>query len=160
ALGLVAGAEPAWAKSPVVIDGATDEMRQGIIDLLPNRDRPTTLFEAERIAEEAAARASVWLRSEGYYDATVTPHAQDNPVSARLVIAPGERYRFNEPTLVFDSAAPDAETVAAATRALDQVRPDAGARAGTVLSSEAAALAAIQARGYADATIGTRRVTV
>jgi translocation and assembly module TamA len=160
ALGLVAGAEPAWAKSPVVIDGATDEMRQGIIDLLPNRDRPTTLFEAERIAEEAAARAEVWLRSEGYYDATVTPDTSEDPVSARLVIAPGERYRFNEPTLVFDGATPDADAVAAVTRALDQVRPGAGARAGTVLSAEAAALAAIQEQGYADAAIGTRRVVV
>ena len=160
ALGLVAGAEPAWAKSPVVIDGATDDMRQGILDLLPNRDRPTTLFEAERIAEEAAARADVWLRSEGYYDATVTPDTGENPVSARLVIAPGRRYRFAAATLVFDGPAPDAETVAAATRALDQVRPDAAARAGTVLSAEAAALAAIQERGFADAALGLRRVVV
>ncbi|MFT3728704.1 MAG: autotransporter assembly complex family protein [Terricaulis sp.] len=160
ALGLVAGAEPAWAKSPVVIEGATDEMREGIIDLLPDRDRPTTEFEAERIAEEAAARASVWLRSEGYYDATVTPDTSDNPVSAKLVIAPGLRYRFTAPTLVFDDATPDSEALAAATRALHLVEPDAAARAASVLSAEVSAFTALQQHGYADAAIGTRRVVV
>lgn len=160
ALGLVAGADPAWAKSPVVIDGATDEMRHGIVDLLPDRDRPTTLFEAERIAEEAQARATVWLRSEGYYDATVTPDTSENPVSARLVIAPGERYRFGEPSVVYDDGAPDGATASAVDHALSQMQIDEAARAGTVLSAEATALAALQAHGYADATIGTRRVTV
>lgn len=160
ALGLATGVQSAWAKSPVVIDGAPAEMREGIVNLLPDRDQPTTLFEAERIAEEAAARASVWLRSEGYYDATVEPDAQDNPVSARLAITLGQRYRFNAPTLIFDDAAPDAATIEAVTHALQIVEPDSAARAASVLSGEAAALTTLQQRGYADAEIGTRRVVV
>src|SRR5690349_20491796 len=99
ALGLATVTPLAWAATPVIIEGADEDMRKGILDLLPDRDRPTTEFEAERIAEEAASRATVWLRSEGYYDATVTPETGDNPVSARLVIAPGVRYRFAAPTL-------------------------------------------------------------
>jgi hypothetical protein len=97
ALGYGAGAAPAWADSPVVLEGADEHMRKAILDLLPDRDRPTSLFEAERIAEEAAARATAWLRSEGYYAATVTPEASDNPVSARLVIAPGQPLRLTAP---------------------------------------------------------------
>jgi translocation and assembly module TamA len=160
ALGLVAGAEPAWANSPVIIEGADQEMRTGILDLLPDRDRPTTEFEAERIAEEAAARANVWLRSEGYYDAVVTPDTGANPVSARLLISPGIRYRFAAPALVFDAAAPDAAAAAAASHALGLVAAGAPARAGAVIGAEAAALKALQQRGYADAAIGERRVVV
>jgi translocation and assembly module TamA len=160
ALGLVNGMAPAWARSPVVIEGADEATRRAILDLLPDRDRPATQFEAERIAEEAAARATAWLRSEGYYAAQVTPQTSDNPVSARLVIAPGRRFRFDAPQLSFDGAAPDDAARSAASDALQAVRADAPARAQAVLSAEAAALAALQRAGYADAAIGERRVVV
>ena len=160
ALGLVAGAEPAWARTPVTIEGADADTRKAILDLLPDRDAPTSLFDAERIAEEAAARAIAWLRSEGYYDAVVTPRASENPISARLEITPGQRYRFNAPQLSFDGDAPNDESHAAMMRALQAVRADAPARSGDVLAAEAAALAALQHAGYADAAVGERRVTV
>ncbi|MBK6705024.1 MAG: hypothetical protein IPG56_15565 [Caulobacteraceae bacterium] len=95
ALGLPAVA-PAWADSPVVIDGADHDTRRAILELLPDRDAPESLFDAERIAEEAAARALAWLRSEGYYGATVTPEASDNPPSARLIIDLGTRFTFGD----------------------------------------------------------------
>lgn len=160
ALGLVAGAAPAWARTPVAIEGADEDTRKAILDLLPDRDRPTSLFDAERIAEEAAARAIAWLRSEGYYDAVVTPKASENPISARLEITPGQRYRFNAPQLSFDGGAPNDEAHAAMTQALRAVRADAPARSGDVLAAEAGALAALQHAGYADAAAGERRVLV
>jgi translocation and assembly module TamA len=160
ALGLVAGAEPAWARTPVAIEGADEDTRKAILDLLPDRDAPTSLFDAERIAEEAAARAIAWLRSEGYYDAVVTPRASENPISARLEITPGQRYRFNTPQLSLDGDAPNDESHAAMMRALQAVRADAPARSGDVLAAEATALAALQHAGYADAAVGERRVTV
>ena len=160
ALGFATAAAPAAARSPVIIAGADEDMRAGILELLPDRDRPATVFEAERIGEEAAARANAWLRSEGYYDATVTPTTSDNPVAARLEIAPGVRYRFAWPTLVFDDAAPDPEAAAAANQALGLVSAGAPARAPSALGAEAAALKALQQRGYADASIGARRVIV
>lgn len=91
------GPPAAWADSPVVLEGADHDTREAILDLLPDRDPPESLFDAERIAEEAAARALVWLRSEGYYGATVTPQASETPPVARLVIAPGPRFSFAPP---------------------------------------------------------------
>ncbi|HCK84070.1 MAG TPA: hypothetical protein DHW63_06000, partial [Hyphomonadaceae bacterium] len=103
---LVAAA-PALAKSPVLIEIPDEEVGDAIAELLPDRPAPTSLFEAERLAEEAAARVSVWLRSEGYYAAAVTPEAQENPPAATLTIAPGARFRFTAPTLSYDGPAPD-----------------------------------------------------
>lgn len=160
ALSLVAGAEPAWARSPVSIEGSDENTRKAILDLLPDRERPTSLFDAERIAEEAAARAIAWLRSEGYYDAVVTPQASENPISARLEITLGQRYRFSAPQLTFEGDAPNDAAHVAVAEALSAVRADAPARSGDVLAAEAAALAALQNAGYADAAVGERRVIV
>src|SRR5262249_25411013 len=74
--------------------------------------------------------------------------------------APGVRYRFAAPTMLFDGAAPDAAATTAATRALQQVEADAPARAASVISAEADALKALQGHGYADAAIGARHVVV
>jgi translocation and assembly module TamA len=159
ALGVVAGAQAA-AETPVQIEGADEATREAILELLPERDSPDSLFDAERIAEEAAARARVWLRSEGYYAATVTPEASDAPPLARLVIAPGARFRFAPPLLTFANAPPDPQTSAAAQAALSALADGGAARAAAVLEAERAILAALQTHGYADATIGERRVVV
>lgn len=151
----------AWADSPVVIEGADEDTRRAVLDLLPDRDEPTSLFEAERIAEEAAARAIAWLRSEGYYAATVTPEASDDPPAARLIIEPGRRFRFAAPKLTFLDATPATAAVdAAASAAREHVSADAPARAEAVLSAEADALLALQQAGFADASAADRRVVV
>lgn len=160
ALGVAAEPPAAWADSPVVIDGADEDMREAILDLLPDRDSPESLFDAERIAEEAAARAMAWLRSEGYYAAEVTPEANDNPPSARLAIAPGPRFRFDAPQLSFVDGAPDPSAIDAASRAIAVVDAGAPARAAAVLEAEAAAVAALQNAGYPDAATADRRVVV
>lgn len=160
AIGIGAGMPSAWADSPVVLEGADEDTRKAILDLLPDRDRPTTLFEAERISEEAAARAIAWLRSEGYYAATVTPEATETPVSARLIIAPGARFRFAEPQLSFTGETPDGEAIATAHQAIGAVRAGAPARAASVLEAEANTLLSLQRAGYADASAGERRVVV
>lgn len=159
-LGFGAAAPMAWADTPVVIDGADENIREAILDLLPDRDQPETLFEAERIAEEAAARAMVWLRSEGYYAAQVTPEASETPALARLMIAPGVRFRFAAARLTFDGGAPDQATADAARQAIEAVREGGPARAADVLGAQAAALASLQKAGYADAEAGERRVVV
>jgi translocation and assembly module TamA len=160
ALGVAAFPHIAAADSPVVIEGGDKDMRDAIRDLLPDRDEPTSLFDAERIAEEAAARARAWLRSEGYYAAQITPDADDEPPAARLVLAPGPRFSFAAPQLVFAGEAPDADALNAATTALARVRDGAPARAAAVLEAESAVLAALQQAGYADASAGQRRVVV
>ncbi len=151
----------AWADSPVVIEGADEDTRRAVLDLLPDRDAPASLFEAERIAEEAAARALAWLRSEGYYAATVTPEASDEPPAARLIIAPGPRFRFAPAKLTFLDATPASSAMDAASGAArEHVGAEAPARAEAVLSAEAAALLALQQAGFADASAAERRVVV
>ncbi len=160
ALGLASATPAVWADSPVVIEGGDEDVREAILDLLPDRDRPETLFEAERIAEEAAERARAWLRSEGYYAAEVTPEANETPAMARLVIAPGQRFRFDAPAIVFEDAPPDADVRDAAAQAMNGLRVDAPARAASVLDAEANVLAVLHQRGYIDAAPGERRVVV
>jgi translocation and assembly module TamA len=159
-IGLPAAPFAAWADSPVAIEGPDREMREAILDVLPDRDAPESLFDAERIAEEAAARATVWLRSEGYYGATVTPQASETPLTARLVIAPGPLFSFAAPRLSYENATPEADAAQAVEQAIALVRSNEPARAATVLQAEADALAALQQHGYADAVALERRVVV
>ncbi len=126
---LCVAAAPARAQSPVAIEGVDENARKALLELLPERDRPTSLFEAERIAEEAAARARVWLRSEGYYAAEVTPEASDSPPRARLLLTPGTRFHFAPPRFSFEGAPPDELAADAVRAALAQVSEGApGAR--------------------------------
>jgi translocation and assembly module TamA len=159
AIGLPAVA-PAWAESPVVIDGADHDTRRAILELLPDRDAPESLFDAERIGEEAATRALAWLRSEGYYGATVTPEASEDPPSARLVIELGPRFTFDTPQISYVAEAPNAEASHAADEAIATVRQRDPARAAAVLEAESDALTALQRNGYADAAALDRRVVV
>jgi translocation and assembly module TamA len=160
AIGVAVDPPRAWADSPVVLDGVDGDTRKAILDLLPDRDAPESLFDAERIAEEAAARALVWLRSEGYYAATVTPEARENPISARLLISTGPRFLLEPPQLVYDGDTPAPTAAQAAAHAVSAVHANAPARAAIVLEAEAGAVAALQNAGYADATAGPRRVVV
>lgn len=144
----------------MVIEGADEDTRKAILDLLPDRDAPTTLFEAERIAEEAAARAMAWLRSEGYYRAQVTPETSEDPVRARLVIAPGPRFLFDPPQVFYSDTAPRDEAQTAVDRAIATVRPGSPARAADVLTAEASAVTTLREQGYPDAAAGERLVVV
>jgi translocation and assembly module TamA len=153
-------APPAWADTPVIIEGVERATREAILDLLPDRDPPESLFDAERIAEEAAARANAWLRSEGYYAATVTPRASGDPPSARLHIALGQRFAFDAPTIAYDGVIPAAEATTAAAHAAAMLHAGAPARTGDVLAAESGALNALQHAGYADAAALPRRVVV
>lgn len=155
----LAAAAPAWADNPVEIEGVGETLTEHIATILPDREPPDSLFQAERLAEEAAGRARAYLRSEGYYEATVAAAAEEPP-RARVVIELGERYLFAPPTYAFDGAAPAANARTAAERAAIQIRADAPARSGDVLAAEQAGLAALRAAGYPDAALGERRVVV
>jgi translocation and assembly module TamA len=160
AISLPAAAPAAWADTPVTIEGLDQDTNRAVLDLLPDREAPTSLFDAERIAEEAAARALAWLRSEGYYGATVTSEASDEPPAARLIIEPGPRFLFDAPRIVYEGAPPDEGAASAAALAIDGLNADAPARAAAVLEAESDALAALHQAGYADAAVLNRRVVV
>ncbi|MBL8552508.1 MAG: BamA/TamA family outer membrane protein [Hyphomonadaceae bacterium] len=152
-------AATAAAESPVEVREAERELAHRIEVVLPERDEPQSQFEAERIAEEAAARASAFLRSEGYYSSQVTPGADATP-SAWIVVDAGPLFRFAAPKLDFEGAAPDLAVTAAAQNGLGAVRADAAARAADVLAAEAAALTALKEAGFADARVAKREVVV
>ena len=160
AIGLAAAPAPAWADTPVEISGGDEEMREAIAALLPDRDRPESLFDAERIAEEAASRAMAWLRSEGYYGARVTPEADEEPPRARLIIEPGPLFLFDTPSIAYQDAAPDEATARAVSDTLAPIQTNQPARAISVLETEAAALATLHNAGYPDAEAGERSVVV
>jgi translocation and assembly module TamA len=159
ALGLPAAA-PAWAESPVRIEGVDRETRTAILDLLPDRDAPESLFDAERIAEEAAARALAWLRSEGYYAAAVTPLASETPPSAQLAIALGPRFTFAAPRIEWRGEPPGLDVARDVDTALAPIATGGPARAALVLQAEGDTIAALQHSGYAEAAAQERRVVV
>ncbi|MGE3143189.1 MAG: autotransporter assembly complex family protein [Hyphomonadaceae bacterium] len=151
---------PAHADTPVILEGADDDARDAVARLLPDRERPTTLFEAERIAEEAAERASAWLRAEGYYQGAAIPQAEDNPPRAKVAIMLGPRFHFGPASIGYDGPAPTPAAQSAAADAVTLAAPGAPGRAEAVLNAEAAAVASLRRDGYADAEAGERRVVV
>ncbi|MGE3301628.1 MAG: autotransporter assembly complex family protein [Hyphomonadaceae bacterium] len=142
------------------LEGADNSILKAIAQTLPERERPATLFDAERLAEEAAGRAEAWMRSEGYYEGVADAVGEDNPPVARVKITLGQRFAFAPPVIIFESAQPDAEAAKAAGEALALVKDGAPARAGDVLAAEAAAEAALQSGGYPRAKAGQREAIV
>ncbi len=155
-------AAPARAQepNPVSIEGVDSAMARAISMTLPARTAPQTVFDAESMAEEAAARAETWLRSEGYYGAVVRAIGEESPPRARIQITPGARFTFAEPVLHFSGAAPDEHALAVTKTALAPAKAGAPARAADVLSAEALAVTALQGAGYATAKALPRTAVV
>lgn len=148
------------ADTPVRIEGVGEDVREDIERILPDREPPQSLFDAERLAEEAAERTTQWLRAEGWYGAAVTPEADDEPLVARVKIEAGARFTFAAPELAYTGEAPDVVSAKLAADATASVRAGAPARAADVLAAEAAAVATLRENGYAEAKAGPRRVVV
>lgn len=147
-------------RSPVVVAGVDNGLREAIVGALPPRDRPETAFQAERLSTEAAERAAALLRSEGYYQAVVTADPQEEPPAAQILVDAGPQFVLEQPALVFEGEAPDPAGEAAARAALASLAAGEPARAAAVLEAEAAMLTALRDAGYADATLGAREVIV
>lgn len=123
-------------------------------------DKIETRFEARRRARAAAEDAIAVLRSEGYYAYVVEPDVSEaDPPIALVRITPGPRFLLGAPALQWQGPAPDAETDAAAKRALD-LEPGEPGRAAEVVAAEGRVVATLQQRGYADAVAQPREVIV
>ena len=155
--GTASGDEPRAA-----IEGVQDKsLRQALATYIGTSKRPPhSRFEARSRAQAAADDAVVVLRSEGYYDYTVTPDVGegDKPKPV-LKIDPGPRFKISGPQIAWSGDAPDAATQADATKALD-FKPDEPGRAADVIAAEGRVVAALQKDGYADAKAGERQVIV
>jgi translocation and assembly module TamA len=154
-------AAPARAQdSPVILEGADKDTLEAIRATLPEREKPETLFDAERLAEEAADRAEDWLRSEGYYAGMADPVATDSPPVARVTITTGSRFHFAKPNVNFLGAQLPADAESAVLKALGQIGVGAPARAADVLGAEQGILQTLRDKGYADAKTSPRSVVV
>jgi translocation and assembly module TamA len=121
---------------------------------------PQTRVEARRRARDAAANAQALLRSEGYYEADVSPDVNDaDPPRATVTVTPGPRFLLAAPTIAWVGEAPAAGAAAAADKAL-ALKAGAPGRAADILAAEARVVVALSNLGYADATAEPRQVIV
>lgn len=121
---------------------------------------PASRIEARRRARDAAETAISVLRSEGYYDYQVDPDIGEGDAPQPFVtVTAGPRTKISTPVIAWIGDPPDAETVAAARKAMTLKTGDPG-RAANVVAAEGRIVAAIQRRGYADAVSVPREVIV
>lgn len=162
-------AAPSFAEAPKagivgVPDGDLHDLIQTAIG--ESHSPATTRFEARRRARQAGEDAIAVLRSEGYYGSdvqadVVDPDDEDSgqPPEALVRIDTGPRFRIADPSVRWDNDPPLPDIQKAAEQAM-ALRIGATGRAATILSAEGRILAALQARGYADAMPGKREVVV
>src|SRR5690349_20027160 len=130
---------PAAAADPrAVIEGDLDpELKANIERVVGETDRPIeNRFEARRRARAAAEDAIAVLRSEGYYAYAVEPDVSEaDPPRPLVKITPGKRFALGEAAVAWQGERPDADTDAAARKALG-LMPGAPGRAGDVVAAE------------------------
>lgn len=162
ALVLAAGAPTAMAESRALVHGTLDaDLRERIERAVGESPKPAESgLQARRRAEDAAEAAMAALRSEGYYDAAVTPEVtQTDRPRAFITVAPGPRYRLSDPRIEWLKPPSEQTADAAASRGMD-LKPGQPGRAAEVLAAEGRIVAVLARRGYADAQAGERRVVV
>jgi translocation and assembly module TamA len=160
ASGYSAVAAPADAPKAEVRGVADKSLHTEIQHAVGRAAPPTSRIEARRRAREAADTAIAVLRSEGYYDYQVDADiGEGDAPSAFVTITPGPRTKLNAPAIAWIGTPPDAETIAAAKKAMALKAGEPG-RAAEVIAAEGRLVAAIQRRGYADASAQPREVIV
>jgi translocation and assembly module TamA len=121
---------------------------------------PTSRIEARRRAREAADKAVLVLRSEGYYDYAVSSDIGEGEApEAFVTVTPGPRSKLSTLDIEWTGSAPDPATEAAARKAM-ALKPGDPARAADVIAAEGRIVASVQRLGYADATAAPREVIV
>ena len=121
---------------------------------------PQSAFEARRRAETAATNVMELLKSEGYYQAVVTPEVPDEePARAILRVEIGPRFIIANSQIEFEGDVPDPQTRGKVVSQIETAN-NKDARAEEIISTEGKALGAALSSGYADATTANRRVIV
>ncbi len=154
----VARAETPRAK----IEGQlSSNLRESIERAVGETDRPiANRFEARRRARAAGEEAIAVLRSEGYYGYDVEPDVSDgDPPGAIVRVTPGPRFTIAYPAISWIEPAPS-PAVQQAGEAVMGLAIGAPGRALDIVTAEGRIIAAVQKRGYADATPAPREVIV
>jgi len=117
-------------------------------------------LDARRRAREAAADAIKLLRSEGYYEGRVAPDiSSSEPPHAVIRVTPGRRFHMTRGAMSWIGAPPPDVDQRAVVASLKLI-PGAPGKASEVIAAEERAIAALRARGYADAQAQPREVIV
>lgn len=157
----VASASAAVKKAQVVLTPADRALGQAIERAVGEENAaPANRLDARRRAQSAADSADELLRSEGYYDAEITPDVGEGEKPAAILrVTPGPRSRIAAPVVEWVGEAPPESAAQKAVKALD-LPVAAPGRAADVLAAEGRAVAALEQVGYADALAEPRDVVV
>ena len=159
---VLCAATAASAEPRAAVEGVQDEdLRERLERAIGQVDEaPGSRFEARRRANTAAESAIALLRSEGYYGYTVEPSVTEGENARAVVrIDPGPRFTIQSPEVAFVGAAPAADAASASEAAIGLTIGEPG-RAPDIVEAEGRVVAALQARGYADAKAEPRQVVV
>jgi translocation and assembly module TamA len=160
-----AGLAPGWALAAapaVAVRGAVDKALRSEIEeaIGPAPSASASRLEARRRAREAGETAIAVLRSEGYYDYVVEPDIGDGDTpQAFVTVTPGPRSKIAQAHIEWVGPVPDPKVADAAQAAMQLKAGDPG-RAADIIAAEGRIVAALQSRGFADATAQPRQVVV
>lgn len=137
------------------------DLREAIVRAIGESEKPaTSRFEARRRANQAGESAIAVLRSEGYYAYDVEADVGEGDAPAAVVrITPGPRFTIADPHIDW-IAPPPAEAVQMSGEAVMGLAIGGPGRAADVVGAEGRIVAAVQKRGYADASPQPREVIV
>ena len=150
------------AERKAVVEGVAD---RDLLSLLQravgdSREGPANRLAARRRAREAAETVETVLRSEGWYDAEITPDIGEGARPQAVVrVALGARTTIARTEVRFSDPPPEASARVGASAAAFLAQGAPG-RSADVLAAEGRAVAQLQSLGYADARASERTVTV
>ncbi len=144
-----------------ILGVADNRLRQEIERAVgTDKNPPQSRFEARRRAASAAEDVASVLRSEGYYEAVVAPDVGEGDQPQSVVnVTPGPRFSFSSPQVSWVGEAPVPVAQLAGESAIG-LTIGAPGRSADVLAAEGRVVASVQKRGYADAKVQPREVTV
>ncbi len=145
-----------------VEDPALRDLLTASSQLIQLMDRPPeTLAGLERRAKSDLERLTKALRSEGYYAAELshTTDPDSEPVSVRIEIEPGPRYRLAEYEVTYEGAASPTPEIQPSLANLG-LKIDMPARAPAISAAQQRLLALLAQRGYPLAEVTDRETFV
>jgi len=136
----------------VEITGAPASLNADFRRLLREEEKPTSLFEARRQADRAAAIAAKLMESEGYFAAEVEAWAEGVDTYSRGVrVTPGPLFIYGSRKIDYLGPAPDATTQAELESLLVNLEPGAPASAQPVIDAGDSIVRRLRQAGYPDA---------
>ena len=125
-------------------------------------DAPATVAGLRRRARDDRQRLLQALRSEGFYDASLSidVNAETRPADVTITVQPGPVYLLAEANVVYTPAIPPDVEVPRDVSDFDNLEAGMRARAPRVVSAQSALLTTLRNKGYPAARVGKREAVV